>query len=199
MEILNWARSDLGLSALVEFQRHITAPTGRPGLLRDFLWACTQASRREHRLLRRMIQRDRTKFHRRGSAGWNPMSMLKTPDLKMLDHSGIVSNCWTGALAQLGVARANALQSRTSQGADADAARGRALAAYKISSSSGRTPPRHPHPEANQSGVREVAIVDANFSGYCVSARPSRPGELHPEPLTDPCLTVASHTARATQ
>jgi hypothetical protein len=36
-----------------------------------------------------------------------------------------------GALAHLGVARANALQSRTSQGADADAARVRALAAYK--------------------------------------------------------------------
>jgi eukaryotic-like serine/threonine-protein kinase len=50
---------------------------------------------------------------------------------KMLDHSGIVWNCWTGALAHLGVARANALQSRTSQGADADAARVRALAAYK--------------------------------------------------------------------
>jgi hypothetical protein len=29
---------------------------------------------------------------------------------------------WTGALAQLGVARANALQVKTSQGADADAA-----------------------------------------------------------------------------
>ena len=50
---------------------------------------------------------------------------------KILDHSGIVWNCWTGALAYLGVARANALQSRTSQGADADAARVRALAAYK--------------------------------------------------------------------
>ncbi|MGA8104394.1 MAG: hypothetical protein WB869_19700 [Candidatus Acidiferrales bacterium] len=35
-----------------------------------------------------------------------------------------------GALAHLGVARANALGSRTSQGADADAARVRALAAY---------------------------------------------------------------------
>jgi eukaryotic-like serine/threonine-protein kinase len=41
---------------------------------------------------------------------------------KILDHSGIVWNCWTGALAHLGVARANALQARTSQGADADAA-----------------------------------------------------------------------------
>jgi eukaryotic-like serine/threonine-protein kinase len=50
---------------------------------------------------------------------------------KILDHSGIVWNCWTGALAHLGVARANALQSGTSQGADADAARVRALAAYK--------------------------------------------------------------------
>ncbi|SPF37276.1 Serine/threonine protein kinase with TPR repeats [Candidatus Sulfotelmatobacter kueseliae] len=50
---------------------------------------------------------------------------------KILDHSGIVSNCWTGALAHLGVARANALQARTSQGADADAARVRALTAYK--------------------------------------------------------------------
>jgi tetratricopeptide (TPR) repeat protein len=50
---------------------------------------------------------------------------------KILDHSGIVWNCWTGALAHLGVARANALQSRTERGADADAARVRALAAYK--------------------------------------------------------------------
>jgi hypothetical protein len=50
---------------------------------------------------------------------------------KILDHGGMVWNCWTGALAQLGVARANALQARTSQGADADAARFRALAAYK--------------------------------------------------------------------
>jgi len=52
---------------------------------------------------------------------------------KILDHTGLVWNCWTGALAHLGLARANALQSRTSQAqsADADAARVRALAAYK--------------------------------------------------------------------
>lgn len=50
---------------------------------------------------------------------------------KILDHSGIVWNCWTGALAHLGVARANALQAKNSQAADADAARTRALAAYK--------------------------------------------------------------------
>ena len=50
---------------------------------------------------------------------------------KILDHSGIVWNCWTGALAHLGLARANALQARTSPGEDADAARMRSLAAYK--------------------------------------------------------------------
>jgi eukaryotic-like serine/threonine-protein kinase len=50
---------------------------------------------------------------------------------KILDHSGIVWNCWTGVLAHLGVARANALQAKNSSGADADAARVRALAAYK--------------------------------------------------------------------
>jgi eukaryotic-like serine/threonine-protein kinase len=50
---------------------------------------------------------------------------------KILDHGGIVWNCWTGALAHLGVARANVLQSRTLQGSDPDAARVRALASYK--------------------------------------------------------------------
>jgi hypothetical protein len=39
---------------------------------------------------------------------------------KILDHSGIVWNCWTGALARLGVGRANALQMKNSHGADAD-------------------------------------------------------------------------------
>jgi eukaryotic-like serine/threonine-protein kinase len=50
---------------------------------------------------------------------------------KILDHSGMVWNCWTGALARLGVARANALEAKRSTGADADAARVRALAAYR--------------------------------------------------------------------
>jgi eukaryotic-like serine/threonine-protein kinase len=50
---------------------------------------------------------------------------------KVLDHGGLVWNCWTGALARLGLARATALQSKNSQGTDADAARVRALAAYK--------------------------------------------------------------------
>jgi len=64
---------------------------------------------------------------------------------KILDHSGIVWSFWTGALAHLGVARANALQAgyghvgtgvspvqaEQSSAADRDAARVRALAAYK--------------------------------------------------------------------
>jgi serine/threonine protein kinase/tetratricopeptide (TPR) repeat protein len=50
---------------------------------------------------------------------------------KILDHSGIVWNCWTGALAHLGIARAYALEARSLQGADADIARRRSLAAYK--------------------------------------------------------------------
>jgi len=50
---------------------------------------------------------------------------------KIRDHGGLVWNCWTGALAHLGVARANALQARTAKGADGDSARVRALASYK--------------------------------------------------------------------
>ncbi len=50
---------------------------------------------------------------------------------RIIDHNGVIWNCWTGALAHLGVARANALQAKNSAGADADLARTRALAAYK--------------------------------------------------------------------
>ncbi len=50
---------------------------------------------------------------------------------KILQRSGMVCNCWTGALAHLGLARANALQIGTSTGTDVDAARVRALVAYK--------------------------------------------------------------------
>ena len=49
---------------------------------------------------------------------------------KILEHSGMVWNCWTGAMAHLGLARADVLESRSTPGADADAARGRARAAY---------------------------------------------------------------------
>jgi eukaryotic-like serine/threonine-protein kinase len=61
---------------------------------------------------------------------------------KIIDYDGLVWNCWTGALTHLGVARANALQARggtrvspvqakQSSAADRDAARTRALAAYR--------------------------------------------------------------------
>jgi hypothetical protein len=64
-----------------------------------------------------------------------------------------------GALAHLGVARANALESRTAQGADADARRVRALAAYKdFLTLWKRWRSRHSYPEGNESGVREAPI-----------------------------------------
>jgi eukaryotic-like serine/threonine-protein kinase len=49
---------------------------------------------------------------------------------KILDHSGLVWTCWTGGLARLGEARANVLQANAAQGANADAARARAISDY---------------------------------------------------------------------
>jgi len=66
-------------------------------------------------------RRPRTPFCGQGSAAAAEFQ-------KIIDHTGIVWNCRAGASAHLGVARANALTARTSQGADADAVR--ALAAY---------------------------------------------------------------------
>jgi hypothetical protein len=42
---------------------------------------------------------------------------------KVINHRGTVWNCWTGAMAKLGVALDDALQAKTLQGADTDAAR----------------------------------------------------------------------------
>ena len=50
---------------------------------------------------------------------------------KILDHNGLVWNCWTGALAHLGVARANALEAKSLHGTEADAAHKRAVAQYQ--------------------------------------------------------------------
>jgi len=50
---------------------------------------------------------------------------------KILDHNGLVWNCWTGALAQLGVARARALEWKSAPAADANAAHAKALSAYR--------------------------------------------------------------------
>jgi hypothetical protein len=49
---------------------------------------------------------------------------------KILDHRTIVLNFITGALAHLGLARAYALEAQSGQGADAEAARAKAGAAY---------------------------------------------------------------------
>jgi eukaryotic-like serine/threonine-protein kinase len=50
---------------------------------------------------------------------------------KILSHPGIVLNDPMGALAHLGLARAHALEARSAQGPDADAARAKARAAYQ--------------------------------------------------------------------
>ena len=50
---------------------------------------------------------------------------------KILDHNGIVWSCWTGALAHLGLARANVLITNDVEGQDVDAARLQAIMAYK--------------------------------------------------------------------
>jgi eukaryotic-like serine/threonine-protein kinase len=67
---------------------------------------------------------------------------------KILDHSGIVWNCWTGALAHLGVARANVLESRTSQGADCRCCPRPGTGGLQgLSHSLERRGPRHSYPE----------------------------------------------------
>jgi eukaryotic-like serine/threonine-protein kinase len=55
---------------------------------------------------------------------------------KIIDHSGIVWNCWTGALARLGLARANALQARVGTGASGTDHVGTAASAVQAEQSS---------------------------------------------------------------
>jgi tetratricopeptide (TPR) repeat protein/predicted Ser/Thr protein kinase len=50
---------------------------------------------------------------------------------KILDHPSVVMNEQIGSLAHLGMARAYALEAQSAQGADADAARAKARAAYQ--------------------------------------------------------------------
>jgi eukaryotic-like serine/threonine-protein kinase len=107
---------------------------------------------------------------------------------KILDHRGIVWNCWTGALAHLGLARANALQARGAtnalvrrdaapghvgaaastgwaeqssaaiSSADRDAARVRALAAYKDFLALWKDADPDIHPQTSQSLICEAAV-----------------------------------------
>jgi eukaryotic-like serine/threonine-protein kinase len=50
---------------------------------------------------------------------------------KILDHRSLIASSPIFPLAHLGLARAYALQARSAQGADADAARAKARAAYQ--------------------------------------------------------------------
>ena len=79
---------------------------------------------------------------------------------KILDHSGIVWNCWTGALAHLGVARANALQAKNLAGSGCRCRpRPGARRLQRFPHALERCRPRHSHPEGSQSGIREAAII----------------------------------------
>src|ERR1700747_1965077 len=55
--------------------------------------------------------------------------------------------------------------------------------------------------EARRGGVTMGHVLprppQSGLAWFCFLL-PSRPGEFRPEPLTDPCLTVSGHTARAT-
>ena len=119
---------------------------------------------------------------------------------KILDHSGIVWNCWTGALAHLGVARANALQAKTSQGADADAARVRALAAYKDFLTLWKdADPDIPILKASQSGVREAAVTgEIPFNRSLIRPETASRSECTPERGTPHECPPASRSERAT-
>lgn len=82
---------------------------------------------------------------------------------KILDHNGLVWNCGAGALAHLGVARANAPQAKNSTGADAGAARIRALASYKDFLTLWKSAdPDIPILPAGQGRVRGVAIANSS-------------------------------------
>src|SRR5262245_14483284 len=51
---------------------------------------------------------------------------------------------------------------------------------------------KHPHPASHSSSENSGGRnQERNLSG-----RPSSPGEFHPEALTEPCLSLSTHTAR---
>ena len=78
---------------------------------------------------------------------------------KILDHSGIVWNCWTGALAQSGVARANACEREPRRERTPSGPRPGARSLQRFPHPLERRRPGHPDPERSQSRVREAAVV----------------------------------------
>jgi hypothetical protein len=44
--------------------------------------------------------------------------------------------------------------------------------------------------------ARKTASLEMLRGGWHMLALPSRPGEFHPEPLTDPDVTLSRHPAR---
>ena len=89
---------------------------------------------------------------------------------KILDHSGIVWNCWTGALAHLGVARAEALKAKNLTGSGCQCRpRSCARRLQRFPHAMERRRPRYPHPEGSQGRVREVAVAE---KGYAVLSDP---------------------------
>src|SRR6516162_215800 len=55
---------------------------------------------------------------------------------------------------------------------------------------------RSPHAFAD---IRGIDTASAQAVPGVLAVLPSRPGEFHPEPLTDPDLTLSRHPARATE
>src|SRR5262249_3149378 len=56
----------------------------------------------------------------------------------------------------------------------------------------GITPPK----VAQRLPIAGSHSVDGRVAPGSCTPRPSRPGESHPEALTDPCLSLSAHTAR---
>ncbi len=69
----------------------------------------------------------------RGQAylGQDKGSAAATEFQKIVDHPGIVWNCWTGMLARVGLARAHAQEADELQDEDADRAQAKAVVTYK--------------------------------------------------------------------
>ena len=76
---------------------------------------------------------------------------------KLLEHSGIVWNCWTGALAHLGLARA-----RTEVG-DANGARTSLSGFHRVME---RRRPRHSHFDRGESRIRQIEIISLDLEKH---------------------------------